>query len=85
MRWACPGAVGEKGLIMTAMFALVPFCYKNTVTGQMETILQGSSRDSVTSQAFLETPAAFWSATPLVGGTQTSPQLAAYMAAYPTT
>ena len=70
---------------MAAQFALVPFCYKNTVTGQMETILQGSSRDSITSQAFLETPASYWSSTALVGGTQISPQMAAYLVAYPTT
>lgn len=70
---------------MAAMYALVPFCYKNTVTTQMETILQGAQRDSITSQAFLETPASYWSATPLVTGTQISPQLAAYLAAYPNT
>jgi hypothetical protein len=70
---------------MTAMYALVPFCYRNTVTTQMETILQGSQRDSITSQAFLETPASYWSATPLAAGTQISPQMAAYLAAYPNT
>lgn len=70
---------------MVAMFALVPFCYRNTVTTQMETILQGSSRDSITSQAFLETPASYWSASPLVAGTQISPQMAAYLVAYPNT
>lgn len=70
---------------MAAMYALVPFCYRNTVTTQMETILQGSQRDSITSQAFLETPASYWSATPLVAGAQISPQMAAYLAAYPNT
>lgn len=70
---------------MVAMFALVPFCYRNTVTTQMETILQGASRDSVTSQAFLETPASYWSASPLVAGSQISPQMAQYLAAYPNT
>lgn len=70
---------------MAAMFALVPFCYKNTVTGQMETILQGASRDSITSQAFLETPASMWSSSALVAGTQIDPKLAAYLVAYPNT
>lgn len=70
---------------MVAMFALQQFCYRNTVTTQMETIIQGSSRDSITSQAFLETPATYWSSTQLVAGTQISPQLAAYLAAYPNT
>jgi hypothetical protein len=70
---------------MAAMFALVPFCYRNTVTTQMETILQGASRDSITSQAFLETPASYWSASPLVAGTQISPQMASYLVAYPNT
>jgi hypothetical protein len=70
---------------MVAMFALQQFCYRNTVTTQMETIILGSQRDSVTSQAFLETPASYWSATQLATGTQISPQLAAYLAAYPNT
>jgi hypothetical protein len=70
---------------MAAMFALQPFVFKNTVTTQQETVLQGASRDSVTSQAFLETPASYWSSTPLVAGTQISPQMAAYLVAYPNT
>jgi len=70
---------------MVAMFALQQFVYKNTVSGHEETIIQGSTRDSVTSQAFLETPASYWSAAQLVTGTQISPQLAAYLAAYPST
>jgi hypothetical protein len=70
---------------MVAMFALQQFVYRNTVTSHEETIIQGSQRDSVTSQAFLESPASYWSATALVAGTQISPQLAAYLAAYPNT
>jgi hypothetical protein len=70
---------------MAARFALVPFCFLNTVTTQMESVLQGASRDSITSQAFLETPASYWSSTALVAGTQISPQMAAYLAAYPAT
>lgn len=70
---------------MAAMFALQQFVYRNSVTTQQETIIQGATRDSITSQAFLQTPASYWSATPLVTGTQISPQLAAYIAAYPTT
>jgi hypothetical protein len=70
---------------MAARFALVPFCFFNTVTTQMETVQIGAQRDSVTSQAFLETPASYWSATALVAGTQISPQMAAYLAAYPNT
>lgn len=70
---------------MTAMFALQQFCFRNTVTSQMETIIQGAQRDSVTSQAVLQTPASYWSATQPVTGTQISPQLAAYLAAYPNT
>jgi len=70
---------------MAARYALVPFVFQNTVTTQMESVIQGAQRDSVTSQAFLETPAAYWSTTPLVAGTQISPQLAAYLATYPNT
>jgi len=70
---------------VVAMFALQQFVYRNTVTTHEETIIQGSTRDSITSQAFLETPASYWSATQLVTGTQISPQLAAYLAAYPST
>lgn len=70
---------------MAARYALQPFCFFNTVTTTMETVLQGAQRDSVTSQAFLETPAAYWSTTQLVTGTQISPQNAAYLAAYPNT
>lgn len=70
---------------MAARFALQNFVYLNTVTTQQETVLIGSSRDSVTSQAFLETPASYWSSSPLVTGTQISPQMAAYLVAYPNT
>lgn len=70
---------------MAARFALVPFCFLNTVTTQMESVLQGASRDSITSQAFLETPASYWSTTALVAGVNISPQAAAYLAAYPNT
>jgi hypothetical protein len=70
---------------MAARFALIPFVFRNTITSTDENILPGANRDSVTSQAFLQTPASFWSATPPVVGVNTSPQLAAYMAAYPNT
>jgi hypothetical protein len=70
---------------MAARFALVPFVFHNSVSGSEELIVPGCNRDSVTSQAFLQSPAAFWSASPPVVGTQISPQLAAYLVAYPTT
>lgn len=70
---------------MAARFALVPFVFHNSVSGSEELILPGANRDSITGQAFLQTPASFWSASPPVVGINTSPQLAAYMAAYPTT
>ena len=70
---------------MAARFALQQFVYHNSVTGSEELITEGASRDSITGQAFLQTPASFWSTTPLVAGTQISPQLAAYLAAYPAT
>lgn len=70
---------------MAARFALVPFVFNNTVSTHDELILPGAQRDSITSQAFLQSPASFWSASAPVVGVNTSPQLAAYMAAYPTT
>ena len=70
---------------MAARFALVPFVFHNSVSGFDECILPGAQRDSVTSQAFLQSPASFWSTNPPVIGVNTSPQLAAYMAAYPLT
>jgi len=70
---------------MAARFALQQFTFHNSVTGSEEVVIQGASRDSVTSQAFLESPASFWSTTALVAGTQISPQLAAYLVAYPNT
>lgn len=70
---------------MAARYALIPFCFSNSVSGRDEFVQQGASRDSVTSQAFLQTPASFWSTTPLVAGAQISPQLAAYLVAYPNT
>lgn len=68
---------------MAARYALQPFCFFNTVSTFMESVMVGAQRDSVTSQAFLETPASYWSTTPLVAGTQISPQNAAYLVAYP--
>lgn len=70
---------------MAARYALQQFTYHNSVTGSEECVVQGAQRDSVTGQAFLETPASFWSTTPLVAGTQIDPKLAAYLAAYPST
>lgn len=70
---------------MAARFALQQFVFHNSVTGSEELVIQGASRDSVTSQAFLESPASFWSASPLVAGVNISPQLAQYLASYPST
>lgn len=69
---------------MAARYALQQFTFHNSVTGAEECVIQGTQRDSVTSQAFLETPASFWSTTPLAG-TQIDPKLAAYLVAYPST
>ena len=70
---------------MAARFALQQFVFHNSVTGSEECVIQGASRDSVTSQAFLESPASFWSTTALTSGTQIDPKLAAYLVAYPNT
>ncbi len=71
---------------MAARFALVSFCFHNSVSGFEETIQQGAQRDSVTSQAFLQSPASFWSTTALSVATgQIDPKLAAYLVAYPNT
>lgn len=70
---------------MAARYALQQFVYHDSVAGADITVVQGAQRDSVTSQAFLESPASFWSTTPLTSGTQTDPKLAAYLAAYPAT
>jgi hypothetical protein len=70
---------------MAARYALVPFCFRNTSSGFDESVQQGAQRDSLTSQAFLQTPASFWSTTPLVVGAQIDPKLAAYLVAYPNT
>ena len=70
---------------VAARYALQQFVYHNSVSGSEEVVIQGAQRDSVTSQAFLESPAAFWSVTPLVAGTQISPQLAQYLISYPNT
>lgn len=70
---------------MAARYALFTFCIHNTATGSDETIQQGATRDSVTHQVVLQTPASFWSTTPLVVGAQIHPKLAAYLTAYPNT
>lgn len=70
---------------MAARYALQQFVFHNSVTGQEECVIQGAQRDSVTSQAFLESPASYWSTTPLTSGTQIDPKLAAYLLAYPNT
>jgi hypothetical protein len=67
---------------MAARFALQQFTFHNSVTGAEEVVIQGASRDSITGQAFLETPAAFWSASPLAAP-QVTGVLAGYLAAYP--
>lgn len=70
---------------MAARFALQSFCFHNSVTDTDEFVQQGAQRDSVTDQAYLQTPPSAWSTTPLVSGVQISVQLAAYLAAYPNT
>jgi hypothetical protein len=70
---------------MAARYALQQFVYHDTVANAEILIEQGAQRDSLTGQAFLQTPAAFWSTTPLVAGTQTNPALAQYLAVYPAT
>jgi hypothetical protein len=71
---------------VAARFALVSFVFHNSVTGADEHVEQGASRDSVTSQAFLQTPASFWSAAPLSAASgQIHGRLAQYLAAYPNT
>lgn len=70
---------------MAARYALVEFFFVNTVSGNTEFIYRGAQRDSLLSQAVLETPASYWSATPLVPGNQISAALAAYLVQYPNT
>jgi hypothetical protein len=71
---------------MAARYALQQFVFHNSVTGSEECVVQGAQRDSVTSQAFLESPSSFWSTTPLTAAAgQIDPKLAAYLAAYPST
>ena len=70
---------------MAARYALQQFTFHNSVTGSEECVVAGAQRDSVTSQAFLQSPASFWSTTPLTSGTQIDPKLAAYLVAYPST
>jgi len=71
---------------MAARYALQQFTFHNSVTGSEEVVIQGAQRDSVTSQAFLESPASFWSTTPLSASAgQLTGVLAGYLAAYPGT
>lgn len=70
---------------MAARYALQQFTYHDTVANAEITIVQGAQRDSVTGQACLQTPASFWSTTPLTAGAQIDPKLAAYLVAYPNT
>jgi hypothetical protein len=74
-----------RAVVIAARYALQQFTYHNSVTGSEECIVMGAQRDSVTGQAFLESPASFWSAAPLTSGTQIDPKLAAYLVAYPST
>jgi hypothetical protein len=70
---------------MAARYALQQFTFHNSVTGSEEVVIVGAQRDSVTSQAFLESPAAFWSAAPLTAAAgQITGVQAGYLAAYPT-
>jgi hypothetical protein len=70
---------------IAARYALQSFVYFDSVAGKDIHVEQGAVRDSVTGQAFLETPASMWSTTPLTAGSQISPTLAAYLVAYPAT
>ncbi len=70
---------------MAARYALQAFFFTNNVTGREEFIQLGASRDSVSSQAFTQTPASFWSTTPLVVGSQINPKRAAHLLLYPNT
>jgi hypothetical protein len=65
---------------------LQQFVYHDTVANADICVIQGAQRDSVTGQAFLQTPASFWSSSPLTAAAgQIDPKLAAYLAAYPST
>ena len=68
----------------SAVYALQSFCFHNTATGADEFVIQGAQRDSSVSQAFAQTPASFWSASPL-GGPQITGVLATYLTVYPAT
>jgi hypothetical protein len=71
---------------MAARYALQQFVYHDTVANAEICVVQGAQRDSITGQAFLESPASYWSATPLsAAGGQITGVLAAYLAAYPAT
>lgn len=67
-----------------SVYALQQFIYHDTVSGEDALVTLGASRNPATSQAYAQTPASYWSATPLAGGTQISPRLRAYLDAYPT-
>lgn len=69
---------------MAARYCLQTFCIHNAVTGAEETIQQGATRDTVAHWVVQNTPASFWSTSPLTGS-QTNPKLAAYLVAYPNT
>jgi hypothetical protein len=71
---------------MAARYALMSFVVHNSVTGADEHVEIGAQRDSVTSQVFTQTPASFWSSTPLTAASgQIHGRLAQYLAAYPNT
>jgi len=67
---------------MAARYALQQFVFHNSVSGSEEFVPLGAQRDSVTSQAFLQSPAAYWSTTPLATPALTG-VYAAYLTAYP--
>lgn len=71
---------------MAARYALQQFVYHDTAASADILVEQGAQRDSVTGQAFLQTPASFWSSSPLSAAAgQIDPKQAAYLAAYPST
>jgi hypothetical protein len=67
---------------MATRYALQQVVYYDTTAGADICIIEGAARDT-SSQAYAQTPSSMWSSTALTVGTQISPSLNAYLAAYP--
>ena len=67
---------------MSTVYELQQVVYFDSVAAADICIIQGAAR-STASQAYSETPSSMWSSAALVVGTQISPSLNAYLAAYP--